>query len=251
MRPTCFVGRVSDADFSRDALQGGEAERDGPVGRCVPGGYQHAAVYPLQARQDEFTRATRRHRVEGVVVCRIIRNGLSVADGFQQRKFEDGERRGTYVERELPADVFQPGKRSRIRFACLAAVAAEKRSPHFDEIRQRERERGLRSAIFDREVIAAFRRQREFGNMRESGDPQGIEVLNPVIPKGIASGCGVSDEASIRSEPPKSPPRSSVSRVAATRRRSSVLFGEKCIPRDPVRLRATTGRRSTGRLKWL
>ena len=54
-----FVGRVSDADFSRDALQGGEAERDGPVGRCVPGGYQHAAVYPLQARQDEFTRATR------------------------------------------------------------------------------------------------------------------------------------------------------------------------------------------------
>lgn len=179
MRPTCFVGRVSDADFSRDALQGGEAERDGPVGRCVPGGYQHAAVYPLQARQDEFTRATRRHRVEGVVVCRIIRNGLSVADGFQQRKFEDGERRGTYVERELPADVFQPGKRSRIRFACLAAVAAEKRSPHFDEIRQRERERGLRSAIFDREVIAAFRRQREFGNMRESGDPQGIEVFEP------------------------------------------------------------------------
>lgn len=54
--------------------------------------------------------------------------------------------------------------------------------------------------------------------------------MNPVIPKGIASGCGVSDEASIRSEPPKSPPRSSVSRVAATRRRSSVLFGEKVHP---------------------
>lgn len=125
MRPTCFVGRVSDADFSRDALQGGEAERDGPVGRCVPGGYQHAAVYPLQARQDEFTRATRRHRVEGVVVCRIIRNGLSVADGFQQRKFEDGERRGTYVERELPADVFSRGNE------------AEFASPALPQLRQR------------------------------------------------------------------------------------------------------------------
>ena len=70
--------------------------------------------------------------------------------------------------------------------------------------------------------------------MRESGDPQGIEVLNPVIPKGIASGCGVSDEASIRSEPPKSPPRSSVSRVAATRRRSSVPFSSSAIMRPMV-----------------